>query len=61
MKTYLTDNDKGNISVTLNGLELRGRIYANDEEYIEGWCVGRDSAQMKIVRSDGVANPRITL
>jgi hypothetical protein len=67
MKPYLTDNDKGNISVTLNGLELRGWIYANDEErrqkmiqareYIEGWCDGRDSVQMKIVRSDRVADP----
>jgi hypothetical protein len=49
----VTDNDAGEISVTLNGQELRGFIYKDDaerrtkmlcaREYIEGWCDGKDS------------------
>lgn len=49
----VTDNDHGEISVTLNGRELRGWSYENDEqrrtkmllarEYVEGWCDGREA------------------
>jgi hypothetical protein len=53
MNPRVTDNDTGEISVTLAGKELRGWIYANDgerrqkmlqaREYVEGWCDGRGS------------------
>lgn len=46
----VTDNDGGEISVTLDGRELRGWSYASDDErrgkmlaareYVEGWCDG---------------------
>lgn len=48
----VTDNDAGEITVTLDGKELRGWSYANDNErrikmmfareYVEGFCDGRD-------------------
>lgn len=48
----VTDNDKGEITVTLNGRALRGWSYANDaerrqkmlqaREFIEGWCEAID-------------------
>jgi hypothetical protein len=44
----VTDNDDGEITITLNGTELRGWVYVNDterrakmlmaREYVEGWC-----------------------
>lgn len=47
------DNDKGEITVSLHGKELRGWSYADDaerrtkmlaaREYVEGWCDGRDA------------------
>lgn len=47
----VTDDDKGEITVTLDGAELRGWSYANDDqrrakmlqarEYVEGYCDGR--------------------
>lgn len=47
----VTDNDQGEISVALDGRELRGWSYSSDDErrrkmlqareYIEGWCDGR--------------------
>ena len=49
----VTDNDKGEIIVSLHGKELRGWSYADDaerrrkmlaaREYVEGWCDGRDA------------------
>jgi hypothetical protein len=46
----LTDNDEGEISVTLDGREVRGWSYSNDDqrrlkmllarEFIEGWYGG---------------------
>lgn len=52
----LTDDDKGEITVTLDGRELRGWSYANDSErrtkmlcareYIEGWYDGREQKPM---------------
>jgi hypothetical protein len=46
----VTDNDSGEITVALDGKELRGWSYANDgerrqkmlqaREYVEGWCDG---------------------
>lgn len=48
MQPRVTDNDKGEITVALEGRELRGWSYANDterrtkmllaREYVEGWC-----------------------
>ena len=48
----VTDNDAGEITVSLDGKELRGWSYADDgerrqkmlqaREYVEGWCDGRD-------------------
>lgn len=47
----VSDDDKGGITVTFNGKELRGWSYASDDErrtkmlaareYVEGWCDGR--------------------
>lgn len=52
MQPRLTDNDKGEITVTLDGKELRGWSYADDterrhkmlqaREYVEGFCEGRN-------------------
>lgn len=49
----VTDDDKGEITVTFNGKELRGWSYTSDDmrrskmlcarEYIEGWCDGREA------------------
>jgi hypothetical protein len=49
----VTDFDDGEISVRLNGKELRGWNYKNEterrtkmlcaREYVEGWCDGRDA------------------
>lgn len=49
----VTDNDNGEIDVSLDGKELRGWSYASDDErrtkmlcareYVEGWCDGRDA------------------
>lgn len=51
MQPRVTDNDHGEITVTLDGRELRGWSYASDDErrtkmlaareYVEGWCDGR--------------------
>lgn len=55
MQPRVTDNDKGEITVTLDGKELRGWSYADDNErrikmvfareYVEGWCDGREARQ----------------
>ena len=47
------DSDEGDITVELDGKELRGWIYSNDaerrqkmvqaREYVEGWCDGREA------------------
>lgn len=47
------DNDSGEITVALDGKELRGWSYVRDDErrtkmfcareYVEGWCDGRNS------------------
>jgi hypothetical protein len=49
----VTDNDDGEITVSLDGRELRGWSYKDDaerrtkmlcaREYVEGWCDGRDA------------------
>jgi len=54
MQPRVTDNDKGEITVSLNGRELRGWYYKDDaerrqkmvqaREYVEGWCDGREAA-----------------
>lgn len=51
----VTDNDKDAITVTLDGRELRGWSYANDDqrrqkmlqarEYVEGWCDALETAK----------------
>lgn len=53
MQPRVTDNDSGEITVALNGRELRGWSYKDDaerrmkmlaaHEYVEGWCDGRDA------------------
>lgn len=50
----VTDNDKGEITVSLDGRELRGWSYSSDDErrakmlqareYVEGWCDAREDA-----------------
>lgn len=52
MQPRVTDNDKDEITVSLDGNELRGWSYADDgerrakmlqaREYVEGWCGGRE-------------------
>lgn len=52
MQARVTDNDNDEITVALEGKELRGWSYANDaerrqkmvqaREYVEGWCDGKD-------------------
>lgn len=54
MQPRVTDNDAGEISVALNGDELRGWSYKDDaerrvkmlaaREYVEGWCDGHTRA-----------------
>lgn len=54
MQPRVTDDDKGEITVALDGKELRGWSYENDDqrrakmllarEYVEGWCDGREAA-----------------
>jgi hypothetical protein len=54
MQPRVTDNDKDEITVTLDGQELRGWSYASDSErrikmlaareYVEGWCDGKEAA-----------------
>jgi hypothetical protein len=49
----VVDNDKDEITVVLDGRELRGWSYKDDaerriktlaaREYVEGWCDGRDA------------------
>jgi hypothetical protein len=53
MQPRVTDNDKNEITVSLDGRELRGWSYASDverrakmlcaREYVEGWCDGREA------------------
>lgn len=52
----VTDNDQGEITVSLDGEELRGWSYENDDqrrakmlqarEYVEGWCDGRSVREL---------------
>jgi hypothetical protein len=56
----LSDNDAGEITVALNGRELRGWSYKDDNErrakmfsareYVEGWCDGREVAVTSGIR-----------
>lgn len=51
----VVDDDKDQITVTLDGRELRGWSYKDDterrmkmlaaREYVEGWCDGREAAR----------------
>jgi hypothetical protein len=53
MNPRVTDNDQGDITVTLAGVELRCWSYASESErrqkmlmareYVEGYCDGRDN------------------
>ena len=53
MQPRVIDNDKDEITVNLDGRELRGWSYANDaerrhkmvqaREYVEGWCDGQEA------------------
>lgn len=54
MNPRVSDNDQGEITVSLDGKELRAWSYANEDErrakmlmareYVEGWCDGREAA-----------------
>ena len=58
MNPRVTDNDAGEITVTLAARELRGWSYANDgerrqkmllaREYVEGWCDSRDASALPL-------------
>jgi hypothetical protein len=53
----VTDNDSGEIAVSLNGVELRGWSYKDDaerrtkmlaaREYVEGFCDGLVESQIR--------------
>lgn len=53
MNPRVVDNDKDEVTVSLDGRELRGWSYATDDErrqkmlqareYVEGWCDGREA------------------
>ena len=53
MQPRVIDDDKDEITVTLEGRQLRGWSYANDaerrqkmlqaREYVEGWCDGHEA------------------
>lgn len=53
MQPRVTDNDEGDIIVTLDGKELRSWVYVDDDarrrkmllarEYVEGWCDALDA------------------
>jgi len=55
MQPTVIDNDRNEITVSLEGRELRGWSYASDgerrqkmlqaREYVEGWCDGREAKQ----------------
>lgn len=60
MQPRVTDNDNGEITVTIDDQEVRGWSYANDNErrvkmlaareYVEGWCDGRDALASRYQR-----------
>ena len=60
MNPNVIDNDKGEITVALNGKELRGWSYKDDDErrikmlaareYVEGWCDGEEAQADRIKR-----------
>ena len=64
MNPRLTDDDKGEITVSLDGKELRGWSYASDaerrakmvqaREYVEGYCDGiaRLAPELRTIRED---------
>ncbi len=53
MQPTVIDDDKGIITVNVNGHQVRDWIYANDDQrrrmmsearwYVEGWCDGREA------------------
>lgn len=57
MNPRVTDNDQGEITVSLDDKELRGWSYANDterrakmllaREYVEGYCDGKESTERR--------------
>lgn len=54
----VTDNDQGEISVTIDGCELRGWSYSNEDqqrmkmlcarEFVEGWYVGYSAGMDRV-------------
>jgi hypothetical protein len=62
----VTDFDDGEISVRLNGKELRGWSYRDDterrakmlcaREYVEGWCDGRDASTLPPAHQTPIEN-----
>jgi hypothetical protein len=65
MQPRVTDNDKGEISVTLNDKELRGWSYKDDSErrakmlaareYVEGWCDARQDVAALVKEFEAIA------
>lgn len=55
MTPTITDNDRDEITASLNGRQLRGWSYANDDqrrakmrlarEFVEGWLLGTRAAK----------------
>lgn len=64
MSPRVTDNDKDEITVSLDGRELRGWSYASDEErrtkmlcareYVEGWCDARQETVQLIAEFEAI-------
>lgn len=68
MQPTVIDNDKGEITVLLEGRELRGWSYSSDaerrqkmvqaREYIEGWCDGREPLRTALQKLQGRVQPQ---
>ena len=68
MQPTVLDNDKGEITVSLEGRELRGWSYSSDgerrqkmlqaREYIEGWCDGREPLREALKKLQGRVQPQ---
>lgn len=60
----VTDNDNGEINVSIDGKELRGWSYSNDDErrqkmvqaheYVEGWCDSREATDALVKEFEAI-------
>jgi hypothetical protein len=72
MSPRVTDNDRDEITVTLDGKEIRGWSYASEQErrtkmlcareFVEGFCTGYDANDLASRESEQVSveTPRIS-